>query len=111
MFMTIHKLFVNLSRPNFHLFKPPKACASSHGEPALKARRSTAQGGGCEASRNPGLDCKSNQALIGAAQASASPLSGLSLYPIPIPGFQSPHSRALPPWALLPRAFGALELN
>jgi hypothetical protein len=47
----------------------------------------------------------------GAAQNACAALAGLNLHPILVPGFQSPLSRALPPWAFLPRAFGALELG
>jgi len=56
------------------LFKPPKACELSQGKPALKARRSKAQGGGREAAVTLGGHEK-DTSPEGAAQ-SASPLQG-----------------------------------
>jgi len=91
--------------------EPRQTCTSSKAVRALKARLSKAQGEGCEAAETlGGIDenikpCKGDTATN--AKLSCVALTGLNLLGIRNPGFQSPLSRAPPPWALLRRAFSA----
>jgi hypothetical protein len=74
---------------------------------ALKARHSKAQGGGRGAAAALGWN-EEEKALKGRNRQTAPPFQGLTFTLSCAPGFQSPLSRALEPWAVLLRAFSAL---
>jgi len=84
---------------------PIPACASSQEEQfqALKARYSKAQGG---AKRNPGMNRAPRPALQGRHNQLSRPFRARFLRTRQ-PRVPEPASRSLPPWALLPRTFGA----
>jgi hypothetical protein len=83
-----------------------KECASSKYKKAVpKGRHSKAQGGGREAAGTLGWHEK-DTSPEGAVQ-SASPFEGLNLYAVLYPRVSAPALRALPPRALLLRAFSA----